>query len=87
MKCPFAIPVEKIDDYQDHRGKKYYRIIDVAKCTIVEGVSNEYADYIVQAINSHEKLLESIEYALGCGIMTETVCKKLEQALNEAEEK
>ena len=34
---------------------------------------------------SHDKLVEAIKYALGCGIMTETVCKKFEQALKEAE--
>ena len=34
---------------------------------------------------SRDKLVEAIKYALGCGIMTETVCKKFEQALKEAE--
>ena len=29
----------------------------------------------------NEKLKETIEYALGCGIMTETVCKQFEKVL------
>lgn len=31
----------------------------------------------------NEKLKESIEYAMGCGIMTETVCKKFEQVIKQ----
>ena len=81
MECPFELPVSKSQMPKNTKGITLYRIDKV-----YFPYTEEEADYIVQAINSHEKLVESIKYALGCGIMTETVCKKFEQAL-EAEKK
>ena len=79
MECPYDIPLKPV----------YCKL---AESWIVEdingyvvfadlNISEAKAKYIVQAINSHEKKMEAIEYALGCGVMTETVCKKLEQAI------
>ena len=44
-----------------------------------------HGDYV--AYEDYDKLIEAVKYALSCGIMTATVCKKLEQALKEAENK
>ncbi len=46
----------------------------------LEHIQENYK-YIVQAINSHEKLVGAIKFALGCGMMTKNVCKLFEQAL------
>ena len=68
MKCPFIVPVEKEVSYQDRRGE-FFRIIDVAKCTIVSDLREDVADFLVQAINSHEKYKEVLEEIEGvsCG--------------------
>ena len=42
-------------------------------------------DCMYRRCEAYEGLVEAIKFALGCGIMTETVCKKFEQALSEAE--
>ena len=68
MKCPFIVPVEKEVSYQDRRGE-FFRIIDVAKCTIVSDLREDVADFLVQAINSHDKLSEALDEieAVSCG--------------------
>lgn len=58
MQCPFITPVEKEISTQDALGKTYYRIIEANKHSIAAGLTEKNADYIVQAINSHEKLVE-----------------------------
>ncbi len=54
MKCPFELPVEKYEPMTILRDAKMNYICDY-------GDDENVADYIVQAINSHEKLVKHIE--------------------------
>ena len=68
MECPFELLVEKEISTQD-AGKTYYRIIDANNRSIAAGLTEKNADYIVQVINSYEKLDEAIDEieAVSCG--------------------
>ena len=61
MKCPYIIPVEKEISTQSISGETLYRIIDAAKNTLAFGLTEKNADYIVQAINSYEKLVNELK--------------------------
>ena len=58
MKCPFELPVESRESVAavDLR----YIASKNTVCYICGDVSERYADYIVQAINSHEKLKKAL---------------------------
>ena len=51
MECPFELPVKKEQMPKNTKGIKLYRIDKV-----YFPYTEEEADYIIQAINSHEKL-------------------------------
>ena len=53
MECPFELPVEKAQMPKNTKGIKLYRIDKV-----YFPYTGDEADYIVQAINSHEKLVD-----------------------------
>lgn len=93
MRCPFKLPVKKIvkrpyaNPYiEDNEGKEL--------CMCQDEVE---ADYIVQAINSHEKIVEACDHAYSFMICVtnldneenlkwqENVTEELKQALKEAE--
>ena len=52
MECPFELPVHKED----------WMIIDILGYLVVTVEHLDEADYIVQAINSHEKLVKALQY-------------------------
>ena len=62
MKCPFELPVEKKYIVQVIEESAFH-ILDAYQNTICKGLTEETADYIVQAINSHEKLVEELKEA------------------------
>ena len=55
MECPFELPVSKSQMPKNTKGIKLYRIDKV-----YFPYTEEEAAYIVQAINSHEKLVETL---------------------------
>ena len=57
MECPFELPVEK-----RIRTNGFCKIKDAKKRSIAYGLTEDEADYIVQAINSHEKLVKALQY-------------------------
>lgn len=67
MECPFELPVEKELNVSSISGN-FYRIVDARKAIIARGILEKYADYIVQAINSYEKLIKikQISYEAIC---------------------
>jgi len=67
MECPFELPVEKKPDSKEFEG--LWIVVDKVGMIIGFPLKDFEADYIVQAINSHEKMktaLEEIE-AVSCG--------------------
>ena len=97
MKCPFELPVEK-DISTQFSGKTFYRIIDANKCSIAVGLTEKNADYIVQTINSHEKLVEVVRHLVSSATkypedyatkdlnkLIPYLIKEAKQALKEAE--
>jgi len=58
MKCPFELPVRKKELPKNTKGIKLYRIDKKVFFPYTE----DEVDYIVQAINSHEKLLQYKDY-------------------------
>ena len=83
MKCPFELPVRaKYSEISDA-----YIVVDPHDKIVAYHCNDESSVYIVQAINSHEKLVEAIrkgmqQIELSCG---HTAYSILEQALKEAE--
>lgn len=59
MRCP----VHKEVSCQTHKGVNIYRIIDAAGGTVATSLTEKNADYIVQAINSHKKLVKELKEA------------------------
>ena len=59
MECPFELPVEKAQMPKNTKGIKLYRIDKV-----YFPYTEEEVDYIIKAINSHEKLKKVIRAAL-----------------------
>ena len=60
MKCPFELPVEKEVTHVTEAGVKYKVI--AGTLVIAAFLSKSEADYIVQAVNSHEKLVNALQY-------------------------
>jgi len=58
MKCPFETPVFK-GAFMSADG--LFRIRTADNKPLLKELTNDEADYIVQAINSHEKLVEALE--------------------------
>ena len=58
MECPFELPVTKISQSEKLR---IFRVITANQKAVAEILTSDEADYIVQAINSHEKLVKHIE--------------------------
>lgn len=94
MECPFEKPVEK--RRQPEEGD-FYKIIDNQRKLIACGLNEDEADYIVQAINSHKKLVDALK-KYGRHSTPEICCEAsikeggrcicgLEQALKEADKK
>ena len=93
MKCPFELPVTKIYS----QILCCFGISDKVRNVIVDSVSEDEADYIVHAINSHKKLEKACDHAYGFMICVtnldneenlewqENVTEELKQALKEAE--
>ncbi len=89
MKCPFELPAEKYEPMKIIRDKKGDFICGYE--------DDEDADYILQTINSHEKLVRASDHAYGFMICVsnldneenlewqEKVAEELKQALKEAE--
>ncbi len=65
MKCPFELPVKKIK-LRNITNSLY----DIEQ--LVPPYTKEQADYIVTAINSHEKLAENIKHIDLCLEMMQT---------------
>lgn len=59
MKCPFKLPVEK-DFLCEDDGVKLFSLTNAKGSAEFPYTENE-ADYIVQAINSHEKLVKALK--------------------------
>lgn len=55
MKCPFELPVRK-SKHPDKNG--LFRIRAASNMPLIGNLTSDEADYIAQAINSHEKLAE-----------------------------
>ncbi len=60
-------------------GHNLQEIADFCRCKFTEPLTDEI--YRLQAEN--KRLREAAEFALFCGMMTESVCKKLKQALEQ----
>ncbi len=58
MKCPFELPAEKYEPMKIIRDAKMNYLCDYK--------DDENADYILQAINCHEKIKEHIENIDNC---------------------
>ncbi len=59
MGCPFELPVKRVKgSVQESLSKEFYNIED-SILIIAQKMTKEQADYIVQAINSHEILVDS----------------------------
>ena len=91
MTCPFELPVKPKDKCK-YTEKDVIEIIDSRNNGYVATVRNiAMRDYIVQAINSHEKLVESLQKVVDdhpAGLHTPTEPASLAQArqiLKEAE--
>ena len=91
MECPFELPVKK-QSYTGVLENVWYKIV-ANGITVISGLTEPQADYIVCVINSHEKLYrkgyedglsayawwkDGIQYVGTCGTT-------LKQALKEAE--
>jgi len=90
MKCPFEIPVKKVVTHVTEVGVKYQIQITEGKRALAAYLTKDEADYIVQAINSHEKLEEALKnvkaFLKGSHIEKDRqVAEMLEQALKEKE--
>ena len=91
MKCPFETPVEARESSADPDLR--YIASKNTVCFICGDVNKKYANYIVHAINSHEKLTKimQISYEAICTGDQEASDKAIgliedyEQALKEAE--
>jgi hypothetical protein len=59
MKYPFELPVKKIPDSKEFEG--LWVVVDKAGMIIGFPLKDFEADYIVQAINSHEKFKTALE--------------------------
>ena len=100
MKCPFAIPIRK-PEHPDYLGN--YLVLDGKGRVLIRDLTNDEADYFVQAINSQEKLLDVCRNALTSLAITmlprldnnvasdndiiKVVISSLQQALKEAGKK
>lgn len=62
MECPFELPVEKKPDSKEFEG--LWIVVDKVGMIIGFPLKDFEADYIVQAINSHEKLVKAIKGAM-----------------------
>jgi len=58
MKCPFELPVKKKPDFAN---EDLFRIESATGLFLSFSLKEDEVDYIVHAINSHEKLLGQIE--------------------------
>ena len=58
MGCPFELPVKKEILPRNTKGIALYRLDKV-----IFPYTEDEADYIIQAINSHEKLVEALKEA------------------------
>ena len=94
MECPFELPVKRVD-YNDSYTRaplKNKGIVTADNITLIKLIWPSYADYIVTAINSHEKLIKikQISYEAICTGDQEASDKAIgliedfEQALKEA---
>ena len=61
MECPFELPMRKTK-----RTNNFCKLKDARNRSIAYGLTEEEADYIIQAINSHEKLVRVIEETNQC---------------------
>ena len=61
MKCPFELPTKKEVTHVTEAGVKYKVI--AGTLVIAAFLSKSEADYIVQAVNSHEKLVKELREA------------------------
>lgn len=62
MKCPFELPVKKLE-YEDpriSRDPERFLIVSPDGKFSLKRCNEECADYIVQAINSHKKLVDTL---------------------------
>lgn len=66
MEYPFELPVRKIPDSKEFEG--LWVVVDKAGMIISFPLKDFEADYIVQAINSHEK------YKIACAKAYEGLC-------------
>ena len=65
MECPFELPVKAIHLYTGAFGPQYrFEHGQYGNKLFSISISKEQADYIVQAINSHEKLVDVCRNAL-----------------------
>ena len=78
MECPFELPVHKED----------WIIIDILGNLVVTVEHLDEADYVVQVINSHEKLVEALKNILEEAFRetdrltwASDLCKQAEQAI------
>ena len=60
MKCPFELPVRHSSKL-DRDG--LHRIKTANNKNLADGMTDKEADYIVEAINSHEKLVKELREA------------------------
>ena len=69
MECPFELPVKKAVTHVTEAGCKYQVQIATGKRALAAFLTKDEADYIVQAINCHEKLVEALDEieAVSCG--------------------
>jgi len=58
MGCPFELPVKKTVTHVTEAGVKYQVQTVKGKRALAAFLTKEEADYIVQAINSHDKLIK-----------------------------
>jgi len=63
MKCPFELPVKK--QKQAEEGY-FYKIKDAQNKMIACGLTEDEADYIVQAINSHDQFKNHFSHIDTC---------------------
>lgn len=92
MEYPFELPVSKF-----LQSDEIFRIRTATGNSLVETLSSDEADYIVQAINSYEKYKDALDWIKGATDIEEDRCKcgrptgvqaiysHAEQALKEAE--
>jgi hypothetical protein len=84
MKCPFELPVEKTS-YKNILEHEWFCIRDANRFVIISQLTEEQADYIVQAINGYNKLVERLQKELRNGSDTNISKQIIFQALKESE--